>query len=262
MIPVTRNDLIYVDWISPSRSLGITVTAIIQLIDGKITKYERNFLITAGNVSQINSFRLTSGVLISLNVRDTFRLIDWGQVHVTTGITRTEPDASTSNQPNLLQLATGYISRSHQISFPVGSNEPILKGQGLHGIEKIDEPAQGAELTFTTPANQLNRFYGIRFTFQTSAQVASRRVNFNIRLSADTIYTTAADSAQTASRTFNYNFFSGINEQPLNDNVHVQSAPLIMLPKGTTIETLTTNIQTEDQFRVGVLLLETFITTD
>lgn len=233
-----------------------------MLKSGKITKFQRSFTNAASNVSQINQFDLTSGTLISVSVSDLNRTTDWGSLHVSCGITRIVPDANLNIQPDLIQLCTGYVSRSHQISYPVGTNLPILAGQGLHNTQATTTPSPGAELTFTWDSNLIRKFYGIRLKLVTSSNVATRRIHLVMRVGIRIFFETVSDTGHVASLEKAYVWFSGMNEQPLNDNVQIGSAPLITLPKNTTIETVTTNLDAGDQFSDGVILFEDFFTTD
>lgn len=262
MIPVTRNDSIYLDFISIYNNTQLTITALVISKTGKIIKFERTFKGGSANNSVIKTMSLTSGNLVSLSVRDELRTLDWGTTLATAGITRIIPNPITNIQPNQVQLVTGYISRSHQLSYPTGTNLPPLTNQGLHGMQAVQTPNPGNELANVTANNQIKKFYGFRFTFQTSSQVANRRVNVNIREGNKGIYRTASDSQQTASKTIIYSFYSGINEQPLNDNIHVQSVPLLTLPPGSFVETITTGIQSDDQFSAAYILYETFLVTN
>jgi len=262
MIPVTRNYSIYVDWLSILANTSITVTALVQIKNTKITRYERTFTNSTPNSSQTDTFNLTSGTLISLCVRDTNRALDWGTTHITLGITRSIPKLGITFIPDILQLATGYISRSHQVSYPIGSNLPILASHGLHRTEIIPNPSPGRNFTFNIATNHIRKLTGIRFLFTSDSNAINRAVLIEITDGTNIIFTTSFISTQAASLAIVYNAFFGINDRGTLLLRQWISIPSITLPKGSTIRSLTSNLQVGDQYSDIVILTEDFITSN
>lgn len=259
MIPVTRNQAIYVDWITTNINAVIGVTILVQLPDGKITRYLRTFTPTAIRTRRVDLVTLTSGFVIAVSVHDNAFNLEWAETHVTIGIAGRTLDATGELQNRLVQLGSGFISRTHQLSYPGGNDNPALEGRGRIFTNVVAAPIAGAEISFTLPVNTRWIVYSHNFNFVTSADVATRRTIFRILDGANLLYEDPESNSQTASLTREHSHTTGIENKSLQSNADVTSHPLILLPLAATIETVTNNIQAADQYSAMNMLVEEFL---
>jgi len=259
MIPVTRNNAVYVDWLTSNINTRIGVTLLVMMPSGKIARYERTFTPTAIYTRRIDLITLTSGEVLTISVRDDAFNNEWAETHVTIGIAGRTLDSSGQLQNALVQLSSGFISRTHQLSYPGGNDNPALEGRGRIFTEAVADPAAGAEISFTIPNNTRWIIYSLNFIFTTSSTAATRRVHLRILDGANLLYQDPESNSHTASITRIHSHTTGVENKSLNNNVDVTSHPLIMLPADATIDTLTTNLQAGDQYSDLRLLVEEFL---
>jgi hypothetical protein len=113
------------------------------------------------------------------------------------------------------------------------------------------DPAAGAEISYTVPANTFLELKGARVALVASGDVATRTVQLTIDDGTTVFNLYASPSTQAASATYNYNFVAGGNNTTvLNNNVSVAIGDSLLLPAGYKVSTLTNNLQAADNFGV------------
>jgi len=259
MIPVTRNQAVYVDWIGVATTAQIRVNILLELPNGKITRYERVFSLTAARTQQIDLIPLTSGKVISISVKDDAFNLEWADAHIAFGIAGTTLASTGRLTNNLTQLGSGFISRTNSVSWPTGTNNPALNNQGRIFSQAVTVPPAGSEFTHTLPSSSRFIIHMLKFTYTTDATVANRRPRIRLTHSANLLMLYPVENVIPASTARQHNFIPKIDSQALVDNVKAQSWPTPLLPESTILSTSTLLMETGDQYSDIILLLEEFL---
>lgn len=157
----------------------------------------------------------------------------------------------TINDSKYACLLQGNLTGSDTLSWPnvLPLTEPQKRGSFDLPLS-ITDPAAGAEIALTVPANEWWRLKAICFTLVTSADVANRRVYLKLTSSNGGPIYIATNVTQTAGQTKKYTFFEGavLIEDQVN-NIIQSPLPLdIMLPPGAFINTITSGLVAADDF--------------
>lgn len=111
------------------------------------------------------------------------------------------------------------------------------------------DPAANTEISYTVPAGQILFLQGARVSLVTDANAANRTVAMTIDDGTTVVQRFASPSLHTASLTWGYTFTAGaVNAAVLGLEVVVGIGTNLLLPSGYRIKTVTTNIQTGDNF--------------
>lgn len=114
-------------------------------------------------------------------------------------------------------------------------------------------PAAGADLSFTVPIGVLWNVVSITALFTASAGVANRTVNFQVKdQNGKLAYQYAIGTALTAGQTCTYTFSEDVvtPTSSANGGVVLEPLPSTWFPSDWSFGTVTTNIQTGDQWSV------------
>jgi hypothetical protein len=122
-------------------------------------------------------------------------------------------------------------------------------------------PAAGAEISDAVPANKVWRLTAVLLTLVTDANVAARRVHLVIDDGATVFYRRGSNATQAASLTQNYLFCSEAGEAPVRDLYAADPLPVIDLPAGARIKTVTVNKQAGDDYAPPIYYVEEFDAT-
>lgn len=123
------------------------------------------------------------------------------------------------------------------------------------------DPAAGAQVLITVPANRLWRIRSIMFNFATSAVVANRFVYVGLHTQTFLYAEQLGNHVQTASQTYDFYFLPGIT--PFDDSVNSISTgqlPLdLWMMSGDLITTRVKAMDAGDQITGVMVHLEQFI---
>lgn len=126
-----------------------------------------------------------------------------------------------------------------------------------------NNPGAGAEASFTVPAGQGILFKGFRIRLVTSAVVANRVPVLTIADdNANTVLEFPASAAQVASTTIDYNFIADLGYAmgaAVGGKLTVGISPLLYLPDGWTVKTVTQLIDVGDDYAAPTLIGERVI---
>lgn len=159
-------------------------------------------------------------------------------------------------------LIEGNLDAASNLTWPGGFYEPTASGQGNLRSITGTTPAAGAEISETVP---LFARWGpklFRFQLTTSATVATRGVTLLIDDGVNVLFAIEAPSTQAASLVQQYNY-GGIGaraDKVFGTNISIP-LPQVVLPQNSRIRTLTTAIQTTDQYTAPQYEVEEFIGT-
>lgn len=133
------------------------------------------------------------------------------------------------------------------------------RGGDIVSIIGVD-PAAGIEASFTVPQGQGILFKGFRIRLVTSAVVANRIPILTIADdNGNTVLEFPASAAQAASLTVDYNFIADLGyamAAAVGGKLTVGIAPLLYLPDGWTIKTVTQLIDAGDNYAAPTLIGE------
>jgi hypothetical protein len=113
------------------------------------------------------------------------------------------------------------------------------------------DPAAGAEVAYTVPAAVTLKLIAVRFSLVTSATAATRTVQLIIDDGTDVLWRRISPATQTASLTRQYLFLADltVEDSAFDANGDVKLfLPSLPIDSGWRIRTLTSNIQSGDNF--------------
>jgi len=136
-----------------------------------------------------------------------------------------------------------------------------VEGPGCIRAITGTDPAAGSEVCETVPTNARWRVISFRFALTTSATVADRHVQLVVDDGAGPIlWGDFSPSTQPASSTLTYQASTGGVEH--TDRAGVPRIALpdnLILPQGWRIRTVTSNLQSDDDFAAPALIVEEWI---
>lgn len=119
------------------------------------------------------------------------------------------------------------------------------------------DPAAGAEISETVPADARWRLMGVGLTLVTDATAANREVRLVIDDGTTIIAEIPAGVTQVASETRRYSFGAGFPRGAGAQSLNVIAPlPPVVLGAGYRVRTLTTNLQAGDNYGAPQLLVE------
>ena len=119
------------------------------------------------------------------------------------------------------------------------------------GIVTTDDPAAGAEIDITL--NYDSEISVLKIPFVTDATVADRTVLLTFSIGTDVIYELPISSVITASTSATIYFGKSLPYSAVGDVRFLPAPSHFALPRGATIETTTTNLQSGDNFGKAIV---------
>lgn len=142
----------------------------------------------------------------------------------------------------------------------------VLKAQGfLLGEPRtrqiaIDAPIGGDDLLIPVPGGRIWEVMALAFTVTNDSTVATRRVNLRYMALGRILWEGMANSGQTASQVFRYNFAQGTERVTVQQsNVAIPLPQRIHLLPGTTILTEIITFQAGDSITEVMLSVKEYI---
>jgi len=154
------------------------------------------------------------------------------------------------NGDTVHQLASGYIYKTKSITWPAANLQSSLPSEGFQRMVTTSDPAAGAEITTTVPANTIWKIKGLQYDLVTDANAATRRSQVGFGNADFNIIECVSNTSQIASLTRNYrcsNMPAGalLALVPL---IIIPIPPDIILKQGDRIFTTTTSLQATDNY--------------
>lgn len=167
----------------------------------------------------------------------------------------------TINRTKMLSLMSGYVNQMSPLSWPYGLSQYPLAPHGAPESIAGANPAAGAEVDETVPENQVWLLHAVQFALVTDSQAANRRVHLVISPEGNGPLHFFSNTDHTASLTRNYTCspVGVVQAETAADDIVIAIPNGLLLPNFTTIETITDNIQTGDNYGVPRLFIERFL---
>lgn len=164
------------------------------------------------------------------------------------------------SSPLIHTLFADYLITRNALAWPGSPIRHSVEGPGLlRSIESAD-PVAGAELTITVPTNaRWTKTHSIRFNLVTLLASPTRIVTLVVTDGANELFRSIAGTALGASATGNYcGSRFGYGDTGTGTALYLQ-LPNFPLFQGWQINTITTNLATDDNFSSARILVEEHI---
>ena len=217
----------------------------LQLPDGQVIPWRGQFFPTNNRAS--NSFEqdLAEGFLLDVSVSTPTAAVRAGACYVVLQIIR----GTGANAIVMRSLLANYVTTGMAVGWPEGPSGSSVQGQGLAYAFTVANPAAGADWVATVPtgARWLVQFVSAALT--TSAAVATRVPQIQIKDAGGTIvWENSGDNTVAGVTNAQYSWAGGV---PLQGNNNVNQMPIpdfCYLLQGFTIGPLTPGLQAGDQW--------------
>lgn len=164
------------------------------------------------------------------------------------------------NGDNVFPMVSGLLSSAKGLSWPNSSMIDTIPGRGAFVRVNTANPAAGAQIAFTTVANETFRLLYASVTLVTDANAANRRLHLVITDVTGPEVDIIASVDQAASLTRVYSFIQnpGALDEADDDNITVPLPKDLWIRGESTIATTLTNGQTGDNLGILSMLVEKF----
>lgn len=202
------------------------------------------------------SFPMGEGWLLDVQVRASAASPRRGQTFVSVGVVR----GLTAAQVSLSTLLQGYVTDTSPLAWPGSLLEAMASGPGVLRSITGTDPAAGAEISETVPANARWRLQAIQFTFVTGAAVANREVGLTFDDGATVFAHVASGLTHVAATSIVYSAWPlAPRTSGAQDATRSFTFPPALLPGGFRLNTVTTNFQAADDYGAPQCLVEEWI---
>jgi hypothetical protein len=228
--------------------LDLTLRVLTSLGEIVTTTYRHIPLSTRAVATQ--NFQIGEGFLISAVVSEPAASAHSvrGQTYVEVKLFRSGPTLGTPGQT----LIQGYVSFTDTRFWPWDNPADSLAGLGFPGGAAPAAPAVGVDFAITVPAGAVWELQAFRATLTASGAAANRNVSLRLTNPAGGIVAIPTNVTQTATQVITYQFGQ---ELPFSAAIAgVATSPLpagVLLPAGSTIQTVTSLIDAGDQWSTG-----------
>lgn len=157
-------------------------------------------------------------------------------------------------------LCQGNLGGSYGISFPFDVKPAPLQMRGKSHAVLGSDPAANTEASIAVPDGQYWLLRSIRGTLVTDGNAATRSVTLSITHRNGEIIECPMGTTQAASLSYKYNWFVGAASVFGATSLRM-TAPIpvdLLLPPGSTLDTVTTNKQATDNWGPLSALVEIF----
>lgn len=165
-----------------------------------------------------------------------------------------------ANENRIALLCQGQISPVYGISWP--NQHPLMRDQAGGEIVEYTglNPAAGAEVADEVPPLEVWEILAIKFTLVTNATVADRTVAIRLTTGEGSLLRRISTVTQQASETQTYHFIPGGTTGVITADTEQEIAlPAgIILPGESSIASVTTNLQSADNFGAATYLVRRY----
>lgn len=160
----------------------------------------------------------------------------------------------------VLSLLSGFVYINKSLSWPQTTNFDMRPGGGRLGWRSGTNPAANVEITELVPESRIWRLIACTFTLVTDANVANRRVHFEMHDSSGQLVEAFSSVDQTASQTILYSVghFGNTPDETDNNVILINIPDNVYLQTDGQFNTATLNRQATDNFSAPFFLVEEF----
>lgn len=229
---------------------GMTAADIAALPKGKTgkivtTQFTLNLSATPRTLLT-KTFSLGECYLLSVSAQSSLA-VQRGQTFVRASLNRGNVPGNVSTVAQF--LFSDYVCQPTPVGWPGGRQLNAAESTGFLTSINVPNPAAGADWIFTVPVSERLRIVSFRGVLTTSATVANRQVAVFV---TDSVNTTWITSAPTNIPAATLAQISGTGTSAplgvITTLINITLPPVLILPPGFTIATLTTGIQAGDQW--------------
>lgn len=225
-----------------------------QMPDGQVIPYVRQLLPSSNRAS--NSFEqdLAEGFLLDCSVSTPTAGLRAGACYVVVQIIR----GTGANAIVVRSLLANYVTTGMSVGWPEGPSASSVQGQGVVLAVPVSNPAAGADWTVTVPTGARWQVQGVTATLATSATVATRVPQFEIRDAGGVLlYTQGGASVAAGVAASQFSWTGGVPQQANNQRAIEPLPDFCWLAQGMAIDTTTASIQVGDQWSsIRILVVE------
>lgn len=227
------------------------------LPDGTIQVQSEFVNVGGAYTTGFNDFSMAEGFLLSVDVRSNQAGVFRGQVFINVVLLRNFGSGNTLQ----ITLARGYCTLFSPVVWPqIPTDFPTLKPGAILQVT-IGNPAAGADFTQAINGNARWRVQTLRAAFVTSAAAANRSAILQFSTAGNVFFSAPVVPVQAASLTWSYNWGSGVTTLTATAGATTPNAVTSLpddfwLPPGSTIASVTQNIQAGDQWSAIQLDIE------
>lgn len=256
---IEKDDFLLLSYFCTDANYSIDVIGRLLTPDGEIRPFCHSFLTVAADDWTNLIFTLDTGFLLSVSIVARTTICSRGSFFASLFIARSRVT------PYLLgyHLCQGYASYCDSLGWPPGYYESHLSPPGRLTQNDIQDPAAGANLSYTRTARTLWLIKTIFFIFSTDATVADRQVILLIDDGTNNRFVSEPGPAQAASLARGYFFIQGwpYKETAFDSqgNIRLPLPNTLWLRRNDRIRTSILNIKAADDIGQVRGLNEVFI---
>ncbi len=239
-----------------NQAFQTTLTTRVRLLraDGQIVGMEFTDLLPVGASRTVGSHRLTQGFLLSLVCTVDVTGVDTGGPGVIVGLQRDSVPVPTFFDV----LLQGPVFQFFPLAWPQAPLRRFRDQPGRIRDFLAPNPTVATDFVVSPPITLFWRLIGFRATLVTSATVATRTVNFNIRdQQGNTSWDVFARTGQTASTVIIYYAYP-LPSIPVDatTKIYMPIPPGLILTEIGVIESSTQNLSPGDQWTAITIYVE------
>lgn len=200
---------------------------------------------------QTENFRLPD-FPIAIGVFDDLGLFQQGDLYVSLSLTL--------NGDVINELCSGLVYQQKSISYPASNSTDRRPGGGNIRSALGANPDAGSEFTITVPNGHQWKVMGIKATLITDATAANRRVHFvyaPVDGSALHVYN-EIDHVASTTRNYHGLQMGAMPDSADNTEILIPLPQNFILDEGSSITSVTTNLQATDNWGAPVFTVEEF----
>jgi hypothetical protein len=204
-IPVQTGDRLVVEVRTANSPGNYRLLYRVRLSDGSIVNAQETVVVSAPLNNTVASFVLQKGHLLYASLNSGGSNIPEGDTSGTIKLFK----ANIALDPFFVQLASGYITATYAITFPLFPVSQLHPFWGALNHDEPTDPAAGANFSESNTPDFTYDLRAFAFDLVTSAAVANRTVTLIIEANGRNIQRSVANLVQAASLTRRYFLWLG-----------------------------------------------------
>lgn len=231
----------------------VIVSAFLQRIDGHVDEINRELTGDSTGDGINEAIDLDEGFLLAVGATTDTNAAVGGSLFCTVALIR--GTATFFIAPHI--LISRYLLFDQFVGWPGHSLQNSIEGPGGLVLDTTAAPPAGDEMEVTVPVNERWRLQSGLVTLTTDGTAAMRIPRIQIEVGGNRVFRALAENTVTASLTRILTFSSGASLSPATVADDIIPLPVnLYLPGGAIIKTVTSNLQTGDQYSAANLLVE------
>ena len=258
-IPISRSEKLRLIFFNPNEGNSYQINIRYQIADasGKISDNFDTFLLAASANNLERILNLTDGLLIAVTVNAGSNQLQAGEIFCAVALQY----GSVSQSSNLLQLVAGYITGNAPLNYPLTESRDTNQTAPATICDTFPDGGAGSEMNLTLPPLFYTRITGIVFTYHASVDVAARTVTIRINNTFGAFIDLNLNATVTDSVNWLCYSFEGTLPTTIPTNTRYLPLPKLPYLRGVNIESITTNIQANDEYRNIRVYSEKYVAT-